>query len=398
MKKTFLKNYDGLSGSGIKGKEKGVVLVIVMFFMSLMVLSAVSLSNMIQQDIRLVEHVRERTQAKFIAEAGINHALAKIQADGFDSRQNFNGALDIGSYTVTHSTFSVSGLARHRITSVGTISGVSETAIVEVKDSVPTALYCFSGAGNDINIKVHTHIENAVINGNMHANNNLSLTANKMHSKLTVTGDVSATGIVVEGTLHNQSDKQDNNVYINGFANDQAVVTEGSANITFPVFDYTAYKQAAQDDGLYYSTDKTFSGTPLSPDNGIVYVDGDVIITGEVTLYGGLIAETITIAPNSTLYQKKTADADNRNVIIAKNGDISIAGYLDAEEALIYASQDILSSAGGSLEPHVIVNGTMLAARDITMWNTKTHIIYNHVQMSPEDMEAGGFEVVSWNK
>ena len=63
--------------------QKGTVMPIVLSFIFLMVLSTVTLSTMVQRDVRLVQKITESGQEKFLAEAGLNHALADIRENGF---------------------------------------------------------------------------------------------------------------------------------------------------------------------------------------------------------------------------------------------------------------------------------------------------------------------------
>ncbi|MFH1394949.1 MAG: hypothetical protein ABIH09_02195 [Candidatus Omnitrophota bacterium] len=375
----------------LQGK-KGVVLATVLGFLALMIMTMLPLASMIQRDVRLVQRVREKEQARFMAEAGINHALAKMRTDGFDARANFTGTLDTGSYNVT---FSEVG-ARHVINSVGTVSGISETVLAEISDNTPTALNYLTGAGNDI--MINSLVSNAMVSGDIHANNNVYLKASPWFSFLTVNGDVSATGIVKEGQKYNSGnmDKWDDNVAINGAANDTAMVYENQDRITFPTFEYmnTVYKQAAQDSGDYYSSNVTFNSATLSPTNGIIYVDGNVNFLGNCILNGGIIAEDILVA--GSLYQFKSGD---KNVILAKDGDIKISGVFSVNEALVFAAQDIKSIVAQAV---LNVNGIILAGRNIDMWNVLTTIQYTYVAVSPSDLmgEDGTdtFSLVSWNR
>ncbi|MGB3083028.1 MAG: hypothetical protein WBB86_08615 [Candidatus Omnitrophota bacterium] len=370
--------------------EKGLILIIVMGFIVIMILAVASLSFMMQQDVRLVQRIKEKEQARLMAEAGLNHALVKINDEGYPSfpQTNFvTGNLDTGSYSADLTE--VGG--RHLATSRGTISGVTETVSLEIKDGTPTALQYFSGAGNDISI--YAFISGADIAGDLHANGDVNLMAGRVLANLSITGDVSATGIVTEGTTHDVDDSYDNKIYINTFNNDAAVVYEGADAITFPTFNYAEYKQNAIDSGDYYSTDQSFGGI-LTPTGGLVYVDGDVTITADCTLNGGMIADNITVGGGffgKTLAQNMVAD-DKNNVIIAKSGDVVIYGRLYTEKALVYAAQDIRTAqAWASIE----INGIMLAGRNISKWNFITRIDYDYVAMSPDIEE--NFNVVSWN-
>lgn len=369
-----------------KGR-KGNVLPIVLIFIGIIAINTIALSSIMQRDVKLVQRVRNTGKARLMAEAGINDALARIVANGFASKADFTGSLDTGSYSVT---FSETG-GRHVVTSVGTVSGVSRTVAAEISDNTPTALNYFSGAGNDVLLKIHTNV-NGTITGDIHANNNVYLTV-QPHARLDINGDASATGIVQEGNQHYSSDNKDSDLFINGLANDAATIYEGAARITFPVFDFTRYKEAAEDSGDYYDTDQIFNAATLSPANGIVYVDGDATIQGACTLNGGLIADNIFIT--GTLTQVKTG---SRNIIAARDQDIRISGRLEVEEAIVFASQDILTHENWGAQ--VFVNGTMLAKRDVTMWNFRTEIDYTHVYIYPVDLapESSGLRLVSWNR
>jgi cytoskeletal protein CcmA (bactofilin family) len=361
-----------------------------MGMMAVMVFTIAATSFMIQQDVTLIYRIKAREQARLLAEAGMSHALVKIEDDGYPSfpQTDFiTGSMDTGSYSVD---LIVRG-GRHLVVSSGTSSGVTRNVSAEVKDDTPTALQYFSGAGNDISI--YSFIAGSNINGDLHANGDVSLMSGRFVADLDITGDVSATGIVTEGTTHITDDDYDDKVYINTFNNDTATVFEGADQITFPTFNYTDYQQEASDAGDYYSGDQTFTGT-LTPSGGVIYVDGDVDITGDTELTGGIIADNINIGGGlfgATLTQNKVDD-DKYNVIIAKDGDLRIYGRLYTEKALLYASQDIRSALALAV---IDVNGIMLAGRNISMWNFITIIDYNYVPISPDIAE--NFQVVSWN-
>ncbi|MDD4957587.1 MAG: hypothetical protein PHH49_08410 [Candidatus Omnitrophica bacterium] len=375
----------------IRSSQSGMILALVMSFLGIMMIGVAAVTSMIQHDMRYVSTIKEIGQARYVAEAGIHHALAKLKTNGFSSRTDFSGTLSTGSYNVAYST--VGG--RYMITSVGTAAGRTRTVKVEVRDKTPTALNYFSGAGNDITIKIHTWINVALITGDIHANHNVTLDS-QPHSEFVINGEVEACGTVTEGTRHDQSDNSDTNLYINSLNNDQATVYESANLITFPDLDFTKYKQAAidSDDGSYFDSSQSLSGS-YSPANGIVYVDGDVTLSDDTVINGGLIANTISIPGGTTLTQVKTGI---RNVVVAKSGNIQISGRLEAEEAVILAYQDILTHEHWGAE--VVVNGCMLAKRNIQMWNTRTELDYTHIYIEPPDMtaESSGISVVSWTE
>ena len=118
-----------------------------------------------------------------------------------------------------------------------------------------------------------------------------------------------------------------------------------------------------------------------------------MLFNGTVNLYGGIIADNIDV--NGTLNQFK---AGERNLIVAKDGDVVVRQRLDIEEGIVFASEDIYTHSQWGSE--VVVNGIMMALEDISFWNFRTEIDYHHVYILPVDMteESSGLRVVSWNE
>ena len=370
--------------------EQGVVLVIVLSFVALMVLSTVAFTAILKRDIDLIGHAKSSEQARNIAEAGVNHAIAKmLEVDGFASRANFNGSLDIGTYSVTYTDVG----DRHLVTSVGTVSGVSRTVSAEFEYRFPTALLKMFAGGNDVKARVSSDSASVSITGDIHANNDIELRAVGAGT-VSITGSATAVGIVQEGSQHNAADSLDANVSINGSANDTATVTEGAERVKYPPFPYDIYKQEAIDGGDYYSGNTTFSNQTLSPSSGVIYVDGNVKINGTCTLNGGLVGDDIDIA--GTLTQVKSGD---RNFILAKDKDILINEALTVGEAIVYAKRDLRTRAAGT---SIDVTGSILAERDMSFWNVQTNVTYVYKLTHPSDLPGTGdkdrIHIVSWTQ
>ena len=379
--------FEILKGQG--SDQKGVVLVVVLSFVALMVLSTVMFTGILKRDIELIGRAKLSEQAKNVAEAGVNHAIAKLIADGFDSRTNFNGSLDTGTYSVTYSS---SG-DRVLVASVGTVSGVSRTVSAELENRFPTALLKMFAGGNDIKARASSSDATISIIGDIHANNDVELRAVGGGGTVSITGAVSAVGIVQEGSQHDADDSLDDDVSINGAVNDTAIVTEGADRVKYPSFEYDTYKQEAIAAGTYYSGNTTFDGDSLS---GIIYVDGNVKITGTVNLTGGLVGDDIDIV--GTLNQTKNVTGD-RNFILAKDMDILINEELLVEEAIVYAKRDLRTRAAGT---SVNITGIVLAERDMSFWNVQTTVTYVYKLTHPSDLagtdEKDMIHVVSWNR
>jgi hypothetical protein len=346
-------------------------------------------SDMIKQDAELINRAKLRAQAEYVAEAGVYHAIANIKEDGFDARSDFSGALDIGTYSVTYSERD----GRYLITSVGTVAGVSRTVPAEIEGLLPTALTKIIAGGNNVKLRASGSTSLVTITGDIHANNDVELRA-LGNGEIYIFGEVSATGIVREGSKHHQSDTRDTYVFINNLANDTADVEEGASRITFPNFDYSKYRQEAIDSGDYYSGSKTFFNETLSPGNGIVFVEGNASIRGACTVNGGIIANDIVVF--GTLSQVKSGD---RNIIVARERDILVGGKLETAEAIVYAKRDLRTLQAGT---EVAINGILIAERDISFWNVQTNVTYTYLLTYPSDLQGAENEdliqIISWNR
>jgi hypothetical protein len=372
--------------------EKGQVLAIVLVFVALMVMSTLYLGNMMRTDVDLVKRMKERDQALYLSEAGINHALAKMKKDGFTARNDFSDSLDTGAYNVSFSTIK----GRHLITSLGAVGGNTAEVSVEIKDVMPDALHYVMSAGDDV--QVYSSVADAEIDGDMRANDDVKLKNNTASAFVNVSSnEISVVDVVLLGTNYDSTDSKDIHVVINGVAGEPArslaIVDEEGTTMSFPNFNYQRYREEAVDSGDYYEGDQIFDGVTLTPGNGIVFVDGNVTFNGNCTLYGGIIADDIRV--NGTLAQMKSG---SRNVIIARNWQINVAGRLYTEEALIHSYDDINSASDNA---DFEINGVVVCREDILVQGTNTLIDINYAETYPSDMEKedgeGVLEIVGWN-
>ncbi|MGB2630119.1 MAG: hypothetical protein WBD17_02660 [Candidatus Omnitrophota bacterium] len=374
------------------GNQKGQILGIVLAFVFLMALLIILLINVIKQDAYLIQKVKFREQAQYVAEAGIYHALARMKEEGFDARTDFNGSMDTGTYSVSFAV--VRG--RYLITSTGSVRGISVNVSVEVENVMPDAVRYAMSAGDDV--QVYSFVSDAKIDGDLRANDDVNLLSGFWSAALNVsTTGISAVGIVRLGYWYDVVDLFDIHVVINGVASEEArtlaVVDEDAFPMALPVFDYRKYREDAIASGDYYDKGQVFTSTTLSPGNGIVFVDGNAVFEGNCTLDGGIVANGIRV--NGTLVQRKSGD---KNVIIARTWDVEVRGRLYAEEALIYAEDDI-ESIGDHADFEV--NGVMVCRGDISITGSGTRIDIDYSETYPAGLESedeeGVFHIVSWN-
>ncbi|MDP8298952.1 MAG: hypothetical protein P9L88_03530 [Candidatus Tantalella remota] len=381
-----MKKFFGLRMFSKKKKKEGFVLIMTLGIVLLMSTVTLSFATLLAGDVALITHIKLAEQAKNAAEGGVNHALAKLKADGFDSRSDFQGSLSTGTYEVTYVTID----GRTLLTSVGTSLYVSKTVSVEIRSNFPSALTKMFAGANDVKARATSSSSQVSIKGDIHANNDVEIRA-MGSGVVSIDGVVSATGIVQEGSAHNASDSNDTDVFIDGSNNDGAVVYEGEPRVTFPVFNLSKYKQEAIDSGDYYSGNKQFNNVTLTPASGAIYVDGNVKFKGECILNGGIIGDDIDVMGELT--QVHTGD---RNIILAVEKDILVNEGLFVEEAIVSAARDVRTRAAGTW---LDVTGCILAGRDMTFWNVQTNVKYTHKLTYPSDLLAADGDAViieSW--
>jgi hypothetical protein len=388
----MVKNSYIVQGLISKGNnQKGIVLIIVMTIVALIAATVLYLGDTLKQDIHFISRIKSSEQAFYVAEAGVNHAIGKIK-DGseFASLSDFTGTMDTGSYAVSFSTIG----GRKLITSAGTVGGHSKSVSVEVSDPTSTFLVQLIGSVGDVAIRARGNAD-VTLTGALHSNNDIELRTSGASASIKITGTVSATNTVLEGSTYHASDGQDKGVYINGVNNDAGTVTEGAPRRPAYTFPYQAYKQEAIDSGDYYDTSATFTGATLSPSNGIVYVNGTATFEGTSTLNGGIIANAIDI--EGTLNQAKTGH--DRNIIVASETDILIGGRLETEEALVFAERDIRSKYSHS---ELVLTGSILSKGALSFSDVQSNITYNYILTYPSDLlnedgEDLSCTIVSWN-
>lgn len=396
--------------------KKGTIFIITIAMALVMSVIAVSVANMVMQDTHMIKKLRHNMQAQYLAEAGINHALAEL-ADSFDlTVLPVSGTISTGSYNVTYST---SG-ARVLITSVGTVpldvsttsDDITKTVSMEVKNRYPTALNYIMSAGNDVNIRAG-FLTLTDINGSLHGNNKVHL------ATALLLGFMDVSGTATYSTQEVELDTYFSWLRITGvnYGMGTHLTLTGAGwqdvPVTFPSFDYAYYKQKAIDGGDYYAGDTVFNAQNLSPASGLIYVDGIATFKGTCNLNGSIIANEINVESYSTGWFNITRGRLRQHVggilpydfIVANLGNIEVgnkdgwfyrAGDLEADAALIYAVNDIRTLGIGTI---IDITGSIVAGGDINLWEFIAYITYTHQLPTVEfGTNQPLVEIVSWNR
>ncbi|MDD4202031.1 MAG: hypothetical protein PHQ52_01010 [Candidatus Omnitrophica bacterium] len=397
-------------------KRTGTIFIVTMGMALIMSVIVMSVSNMVLQDTNIVKKLRYTMQAQYLAEAGINHALAEL-ADIFDlTAFPITGTLSTGNYSVSYIT---SG-GRILLTSTGTIpldisttaDDVTRSVSVEIQSTFPTSLNYIMSSGNDVNIRAG-FLTLTDINGNLHGNNKVHLGTGLLLGLMDVSGTATYSAQEVE------IDTYISWIIINGTTygiGTHLTKTGGSWQrdpVTLPNFDYSYYKQKAIDGGNYYNSDTVFEGQTLTPSSGLIYVDGIATFKGTCNLNGSLIANEIKVESYKSGFLSVTRGKLRQHVggvlpydfIVANLGNIQVgnqdgwiyrAGDLEADGALIYAVNDIRSLGIGTI---IDVTGSLVAGGDINLWEFIAYITYTHelptvVFGTNEPL----VKIISWNR
>ncbi|MEI8344972.1 MAG: PilX N-terminal domain-containing pilus assembly protein [Candidatus Omnitrophota bacterium] len=128
----------GIQRRRLLTNDRGVIFLTTMIALFIMALTATMVYQLTSQSVYLANYLQKSTQARYLAEAGLNHAFAVL-------RSNFNNwnnaasfpttALGTGIFRATVSKAS----SRYLVSSTGTVSGVSRIATAEVKPPPTTA-------------------------------------------------------------------------------------------------------------------------------------------------------------------------------------------------------------------------------------------------------------------
>ena len=333
--------------------------LLVIFMVSSLIVSmhafAMHRSNMAQ---RLADYAR----AVAIAEAGANAAYVTL-LDDFSARSN-SAAFPSTTYGGGAYDPEVVPISTNMaiIRSVGTYNLESATVILDIKDygelgnygslinseafeygMVAGGTLDFRGCGNISTTggAIRAHVNGVMdIRGDAGANLDISSSTKiKISNNVTVDGDVTAPDL-----FYNPA-----RVTVTGAATEESVPL-----VTVPNIDLTPYYNWAEDHGEVYSSMTIDSDTTLAPNGGVIWVEGDLVITGDVDIQGSIIATgNIHITGNGDITAPGTFALASRdgNITITTSGDI---------EGLVYTKTgDLDMTSNGSVTGQLVVAGDL---------------------------------------
>jgi hypothetical protein len=148
--------------------------------------------------------------------------------------------------------------------------------------------------------------------------------------------------------------------------------------VELPDIDLVAYYQQALDNGEVYEGYQNAGGATIQPAGGIMWVNGDVHISGQSDIIGCIVATgDIKITGNSDQTQVGDLPA-----YISRDGDIRLTSCA-VHHGLIYAMNGNVKATGGGK-----IYGSVFCAGEF--WKTGGWDVIAYDNSTPPDDPAGG--------
>lgn len=318
--------------------QGGFALVIAMGILTVLLLACLSMATITNQSLFKVRRIAKDAKAVSIAEAGVADMIVKLHSNYLYWQNNTNSAgFANGTYSVVTEKKANGNVL---ITSTGTFGFNTRTTVMELlgtSGNTNNQRFDLNGvilAGGNVSF------ESAAFKmyGNVHANQNVTEASGGKNG--TIDGTVSAVGTIgdLDGTL-----------------------VPGSPTRVLPTFNFDSYRSLALTGGVYFATNKSWSGATISSPNGIIYVNGNATIGGRSILNGCLVANgTVTVdnrfeqhnavSNYPAIICKGTLDVDNqttwngllysggnveiRNRMTMNNGGVIAVGYVSVKNGV----------------------------------------------------------------
>ncbi|MCA1808414.1 MAG: hypothetical protein ABR497_10515 [Kiritimatiellia bacterium] len=259
----------------------GSVLMVVMCLSGVLVMAGMFMVIMTNQAAARTRRMTDSSRALALAEAGVADLVSRLTTN-YNQWRDTTLSADFGggSYSVVTETQSNGNVL---VTSEGTLHGVTRTTVVELLGTlqdINDALFSLDGV-----ILAGTHVEFTTaafsINGNVHANGDITSAQGAQNGDFLSNTVVSAAGAI--GNLSVPVGQQQ----------------PGSPAQDLPEFNFDSYRQMAIDGGVYYPNSVTLANWNAVPTNGVVYVNGNVTVKNNSSLHGTLVANgSITVENN----------------------------------------------------------------------------------------------------
>ncbi|MBO8171966.1 MAG: hypothetical protein H0Z33_08750 [Bacillaceae bacterium] len=313
--------------TGLHADQSGASLVLALLIAFILLTLATTIVHFSSTNLITAQKQNQQSSAYYIAEAGLEHAVQEInrqlQGGSFDPGQLNLALTDVsfenGSYTVRVEEIKneYGELTGYHIFATGRFADATRTIRALARQPVghPTPLDFALFAEEDLSVQTLTLLGHTItVNGDVHANGIVNIRHNGL---LPPPPDID--GIVSSTDL--------SQIHVAGLDPSQKRVRP---HMSLPSFDFDAARKMAQKEGIYHQGDVTaISLLGLSPTDKIIFIDGDLTLTGLDLL--GLSLEDRTIVVNGTitgLLEVGGVDLVNTRLNLIAKEDILFVGLV----------------------------------------------------------------------
>jgi len=346
-----------------KEETRGSVFLLAMVALVTLLLLGTTLVQTAIQGLASASNDRRQAEAFCLAESGVDMAITKL----YEDYDNINDTLATsGSYS---DGFSMpNGTVSYTVTAP--YSGITDSCLI-VSDAT-------TWANKSAEVRVIAAYQadvSRVFEGAIFSDSPLTLNGgggvypdeNGNGGDIYANGDVTFSGTSFEMTA-------DGSIYTTGTVNwvppdvPATHVHQGVAPVNMPVIDLDYYKSIA---GTTYNGNVTFNDSNMAGLSGVVYVKGNVNISGNYTGQAVIVATgKVQITGNVT-----AGNPDCDTLVIMSPKSIKINGNVHID-GLIYA-HSVLEESDTSVGGNVEINGAIIA--DVVRTNGGISITYDDV-------------------
>jgi hypothetical protein len=402
-------------------KEKGAALVIAMLLLVVLTLLGIAAIRTASSDIKIAANDKAAKQAFFLAEAGIERAMAELNygdvdppANNEDPAVTLSGTLPTGSYDVSITRIDADTLS---ISSTGTTTNNRgrKTIVISVREKeLHPEIYNFAlfvkgnielGGNNSVynggpiysggNITISTSNavkdgdvladgnvifsegDSSISNGSVRANGDIELTnqSNKVRidgGDAIAAGSIYGSGQVTGSKTENVSP---NPVKPLSYYEDNYKVTEDQFN---------QYRTQAEEAGTYHEGDLTLTGGEYT---GIHYVNGNLDIHGDFT------GDAIFVVTGNLIVSGNVTSTGSDNYAFVVGGNVDTSGLGNGSiDGVIYSNGDF------DVSGNPIVNGSVVSFGENGITGTGTFTI-NYTPPTSTSLPGPpqySYSIVSW--
>ena len=372
-------------------QKGGVVLLATIIMLGVIALMAAGMSLMVSQDIHMTRRLGNVTKAYYIAEAGIEEAIAyhaDPDNDGFSGARFSKDGEFFGEGLLSVSVNETDTPNLYQIVSVGNVGNTSRTIKVLVKDTTPPAISLEYAAvsGGKMQYWLRTNIDHHI------HSNSTAYPTQFWHNWWPICVNY-------------------NSIYIGAFTNidgiasacgeiynlGNEVIEEYADQVELPPFGadfFNYYYTIAAGQGHVYNGNQSLP----SLSNGVYYINGDVTLTGTWTFTGCIVATgNIQVNPGR----------DNRNgsitflqmgslpALMSINGDIGIYESTTVN-GLVYAGGKVVVFDFLQDGP-IDINGICISKGDMIISGFFATSSINYVAQNPPGLTPPSMEILCWS-